>query len=311
MAISLTHNIIHIYLLSIILDIQIVISRPHIFDRLTICIILLSTNKDIRISLLVCRLIYVAWCCSAVLWFCCSQARPRPSMPDLIAFLSQTGNVMKTTLAAATALELVKAGMPVLSIDIDREHRQLGSLSTWANDRRQHYPERDQLMVATPDTANDAFELINQTDPDTIVVLDCPSRASTATAAIAQAVDLVVFPIVPGKKDAHLSLHSIHAMIAADVDPQRIAIVPTRCMTAFEIADLARWIKAESPYGEALSILSPALMEKPSYRNAIAKGLAITEAQPFSLQRPARAVIDAIINQLHLLTLAPHQDNAA
>ncbi len=34
--------------------------------------------------------------------------------PSIIAFVSQTGNVMKTTLAAAVGIALAEAGVPVL-----------------------------------------------------------------------------------------------------------------------------------------------------------------------------------------------------
>jgi len=241
-------------------------------------------------------------------------------MPQLITFVSQTGNVMKTTLAAATAIELVKQEIPVLAVDIDKEHRKLGSLATWAEDRKQLQPNRDQLTVKTRDDANAAFEKILASNDDTVIILDCPSRASKATKAVSAAADLVVFPIVPGKKDAHLSLSTIHWLIEPSkhpnvsdgdedlVDPKRIAIVLTRCMTAYEVSDLKQWLKDSSPYSNDFTIISPALMEKPSYRKAIGKGLAITEAQPFSLQLPARAVVNGIID---CLTTTVLEDAAA
>jgi cellulose biosynthesis protein BcsQ len=73
--------------------------------------------------------------------------------PPLLAFVSQTGNVMKTTLAAATAIELIKSGADITVLDLDREHRELGSLATWAADRTTYQPSRAQLTVlmSTPE----------------------------------------------------------------------------------------------------------------------------------------------------------------
>ena len=224
-------------------------------------------------------------------------------MAHLIAFVSQTGNVMKTTLAAATAIELIKNEVATVALDLDREHRLLGSLSTWAKDRRTLQPHKDQLEVLAPNSAEEAAALIhaNTSDPD-IYLLDCPSRAGQATAQIAAAVDLVVFPIVPGKKDLHLSLHTIHGMIALGVDPKRIAIVLTRCQTAFEIDDMRAWLQQNSPHAQHLTFITPALEEKVAYRNAIARGLAITEVSPVRLRSAAAAAIGHITHSIIALT---------
>lgn len=235
-------------------------------------------------------------------------------MAHLIAFVSQTGNVMKTTLAAATAIELIKNDVATVALDLDREHRLLGSLTTWAKDRALYHPQRDQLEVLAPNSAEEAAALIqaNASDPD-VYLLDCPSRAGQATAQIAAAVDLVVFPIVPGKKDLHLSLHTIHGMIALGVDPARIAVVLTRCQTDFEIDDMGSWLQHNSPHAPRLTFITPALEEKVAYRNAIARGLTITEVAPVRLRSAAAAAVGHIAHSIIALSTqtSEHEDAAA
>ena len=111
--------------------------------------------------------------------------------PSIIAFVSQTGNVMKTTLAAAVGVALGEAGIPTLAIDLDKEHRALGaSLETWAAERATSHPDRVQLDVRPADTAEEALALA-RTSGRQIVIIDCPSRATAATAHIAGAADCV------------------------------------------------------------------------------------------------------------------------
>ena len=226
---------------------------------------------------------------------------PEFQPPPLLAFVSQTGNVMKTTLAAATAIELAKIGADIAVLDLDREHRQLGSLATWAADRASFQPDRAQLTVLTADSKKEAIAHIEAAHDKRAVILDCPSRASDATAAIAAMAMLTVFPLVPGKKDSYLTLHTIHQVIADGVPPERLAIALTRCQTQAEIRDLFQWIKDNSPYSSQFAVLEPALLERPAYRNAIARGLAITEVAPLSLRRTARGVVQAIIARFSAL----------
>ena len=223
-----------------------------------------------------------------------------PAAP-LLAFVSQTGNVMKTTLAAATAIELVKIGADIAVLDLDREHRELGSLATWAADRAAFQPDRTPLKVLTADSKKEAVAHIEAAADKRVIILDCPSRASDATTAIAAMAMLTVFPLVPGKKDSYLTLHTIHQIIADGVPPERIAIALTRCQTDAEIRDLFQWIRDNSPYAKAFAVLEPALLERPAYRNAIARGLAITEVAPVSLRRTARNIVQAIIARFSAL----------
>jgi cellulose biosynthesis protein BcsQ len=166
--------------------------------------------------------------------------------------------------------------------------------------------------MLTADSKKEAVQHIQDAYMKRVVILDCPSRASDATAAIAAMSTLTVFPLVPGKKDSYLTLATMHKVIAEGVAPEQLAIVLTRCQTAAEIRDLAEWIKDNSPYSSRFGLITPALLEKPVYRNAIAKGLSITEVAPIQLRHNARAVVHAIIGRFSMLEDAANtQENAA
>lgn len=218
-----------------------------------------------------------------------------PSGPSIIAFVSQTGNVMKTTLAAAVGIALSEAGIPTLAIDLDKEHRALGaSLDTWAAERASSHPDRVQVDVMAAETAEEALQLA-RTCGRQIVIIDCPSRATAATAHIAGASDFVVMPLVPGVKDAALTMITIGRIIMAGVSGDRLAVVLTRISTEAEARDHQAWIKATPICGQEVRVIDAVVPERTAYRNAIGKGLTILEAQPVSVRRDARAAVNGII----------------
>jgi cellulose biosynthesis protein BcsQ len=245
----------------------------------------------------------LSFCVSVIQVLCLSaflslQEFPMPSLPgqpSIIAFISQTGNVMKTTLAAAVGVALGEAGIPTLAIDLDKEHRALGaSLETWATERAASHPDRVQLDVRPADTAEEALALA-RTSGRQIVIIDCPSRATAATAHIAGAADFVVMPLVPGVKDAALTLITIGRIIMAGVSAERLAVVLTRISTEAEARDHQAWIRATPVCGHEVRVIEAVVPERTAYRNAIGKGLTILEAQPVSVRRDARAAVNGII----------------
>ena len=157
------------------------------------------------------------------------------------------------------------------------------------------------MTVQTADSKKEAIQQIYDAYEKRVVILDCPSRASDATAAIAAMSTLTVFPLVPGKKDSYLTLATMHKVIAEGVAPEQLAIVLTRCQTDAEIRDIVAWLKDNSTYSSRFGIITPALLEKPAYRNAIARGLSITEVPPLQLRQRARAVVNAIIARFSML----------
>ncbi|MFA5957745.1 ParA family protein [Hyphomicrobium sp.] len=221
-------------------------------------------------------------------------------MPQTIAFVSQTGNVMKTTIATAMGITLAAAGLKVLAVDFDSEHRDRGaSIATWLEERRARHPDRPQLEVLTPRTAQEGLDGINRADID-IALLDCPSRATQASFLLAAGADFTILPQPPGAKDAILTLSTLHQMIAAGIQPERLAVILARTGSDAEAADYINWLHSANV--GPINIISQHIPERPSYRNALARHLAITEAQPVSVRVQARRAIDALIEAFDYAT---------
>ena len=227
-------------------------------------------------------------------------------MPQSIAFVSQTGNVMKTTLAAAMGLTLATAGLDVLAVDLDPEHRARGaSLSTWLAERRERQPARTQIEFVAPQTANEALQEITQSPAD-IVIIDCPSRATEASFLIAASADFTILPLVPGEKDATLTVSTIAQMLSVGIDPARLAVILTRTGSDAEASDYRGWL-TNMNLGP-IHIIGQHIPERVAYRNALTRRLAITEAQPVSVRVQARRAVDALIDAFdQATTTAPQQ----
>lgn len=216
-------------------------------------------------------------------------------MPSTFAFISQTGNVMKSTIAAAVGVTLADAGFSVLAVDLDPEHRDRGaSLATWLEERRERHPSRTQVPVAQPRTAAEALDII-RTTPAEIVLIDCPSRATEASALIAAGCDFTVLPLVPGEKDARLTTWTLDMLTEAGIDPRRLAVLLTRTGSDSEAEDYKRLIGSQSFGGFPVNLVAAHIPERIAFRNALTRRLVITEAQPNTVGRAARKAIDALI----------------
>ena len=223
-------------------------------------------------------------------------------MPQTIALVSQTGNVMKTTLAAALGLTLASAGLSVLAIDLDPEHRARGaSLATWLADRRKQHPARVQLDVFEPTTAKEALDQIYNCTAD-IVLMDCPSRATEASFLVAADADFTILPLSPGEKDATLMLSTIHQMIKFGIAPERLAVILTRTGSDAEAKDYINWLHSAGL--GPLHIISHHIPERIAYRNALTRRLAITEAPQVSVRVQAKRAVDALIEAFENATAA-------
>lgn len=216
-------------------------------------------------------------------------------MPSTFAFISQTGNVMKSTIAAAVGVTLVEAGFSVLAVDLDPEHRDRGaSLATWLEERRERHPSRTQVAVERPETAREALDIMTSTTAE-IVLIDCPSRATEASALIAAGCDFTVLPLVPGEKDARLTTWTLDMLTDAGIEPSRLAVMLTRTGSDSEASDYKRLIGSQQFGGAPINLVAAHIPERIAYRNALTRRLVITEAQPLSVGRSARRAIDSLI----------------
>lgn len=202
---------------------------------------------------------------------------------------------MKSTIAAAVGVTLVDAGFSVLAVDLDPEHRDRGaSLATWLEERAERHPSRTQLPVERPQTAREALAIIQETRAE-IVLIDCPSRATEASALIAAGCDFTVLPLVPGEKDARLTTWTLDMLTDAGIDPRRLAVMLTRTGSDSEAEDYKRLIANQHFRGLPVNLVTAHIPERIAYRNALTRRLVITEAQPASVGRAARKAIDALI----------------
>ncbi|MFA5957048.1 ParA family protein [Hyphomicrobium sp.] len=215
-------------------------------------------------------------------------------MPQTIAFVSQTGNVMKTTIAAAMGITLAAAGLKVLAVDFDSEHRERGaSIATWLDERRVKHPGRPQLEILTPRTAQEGLDGINRPEID-IALLDCPSRATKASFVLAADAHFTILPLPPGTKDATLTLSTIDQMLEEGIRPERLAVILTRTGSDAEARDYINWLRSANR--GPINILTEHIPEQIAYRIALGRHLAITETPQVGVRVHARRAIDALID---------------
>jgi cellulose biosynthesis protein BcsQ len=221
-------------------------------------------------------------------------------MPLSLALISQTGNVMKTTLAAALAIRFAADNLNTIILDLDREHRERGaSIANWFADRKKIHPERPLAEVVIPTSAEEAIDYVEKSPAD-IAILDCPSRATEASYLVAAGVDFTVLPLVPGNKDATLTEVTLRQMLTKGVDPRKVAVLMTRTGTDSEAAEFQAWLRALKL---GITVIDAHIPERTAYRNALSKHLSIVEAPQVSLRVQARTAVDAVIQAFDQATL--------
>jgi cellulose biosynthesis protein BcsQ len=107
---------------------------------------------------------------------------------NLIAFVSQSGNVMKSTLVTAMALEAVHNDLKVKVADLDNEHC---TIVEWVSQRLEYGIE----PVFDYFSPNSAGEVLKGFSDESLCIIDAPSRATEATLKIASKANLVVQPV--------------------------------------------------------------------------------------------------------------------
>ncbi|MBS0244911.1 MAG: hypothetical protein JSS20_22290 [Proteobacteria bacterium] len=213
-------------------------------------------------------------------------------MPVSIALISQTGNVMKSTLASALAIRFAADDVKTVILDLDREHHLRGaSIADWFDERRRIHPHRPCPEVVTPNSAQEALDTMLKSPAD-VAILDCPSRATEASFLTASGADFTVLPLVPGMKDATLTAMTLRQILATGVEPSRLGVLMTRTGSDAEARDYQSWLRS---LNLGVTVIEAHIAERTAYRNAIGKHLSIIEAPQVSLRVQARAAVDAII----------------
>jgi len=210
---------------------------------------------------------------------------------SVIAFVSQSGNVMKSTLATVTALEATKNDIDVAVADLDVENR---TITSWMNQRKE-YGIKPLFKVYT---VNSAREALNCFQNEQLSIIDAPSRATSATIEIALNSDLIIQPTTPGKKDMDLGIETFVQLIKKGVPIEKLLFIITRIGSDSEYQKAIQYLNYMKINDKNIKILSSAIWEKVSYRSAINDGLAITETPYPTLNDGAKAVIYQILTLL-------------
>lgn len=208
-----------------------------------------------------------------------------------IAFVSQSGNVMKSTLATATALEAVKNGISIAVADLDVENR---TTTSWIK-QREDYGIEPLFKVYS---VNNAKEAVNCFHNEQLCIIDAPSRATSATIEIALSSDLIIQPTTPGKKDMDLATETFLQLIKKGVPLEKLLFVITRIGSDSELQKAIQYLNLTKIGKKNIKILSSAIWEKVSYRSAINDGLAITETPYNTLNESAKSVVHQMLTLL-------------
>ncbi len=208
-----------------------------------------------------------------------------------IAFVSQSGNVMKSTLASAMALEAVQNDLSVAIADLDTEHR---TITSWI-DQRKEYGISPIFKVYSVNSASEALSCF---DDERLCIIDAPSRATTATVKIALGSDLIIQPTPPSKKDLDLALNTFFQLYNDGVPVKKMLFVITRVGSMAELQRAIDYIQSVQIEEKTIRVLSSAIWEKVAYRAAINDGLSITETPYPTLNDNAKAVIHQILTLL-------------
>ena len=210
---------------------------------------------------------------------------------SVIAFVSQSGNVMKSTLATVTALEATKNDIDVAVADLDVENR---TITSWMNQRKE-YGIKPLFKVYTVNSAREALKCFQN---EQLSIIDAPSRATSATIEIALNSDLIIQPTTPGKKDMDLGIETFVQLIKKGVPIEKLLFIITRIGSDSEYQKAIQYLNYMKINDKNIKILSSAIWEKVSYRSAINDGLAITETPYPTLNDGAKAVIYQILTLL-------------
>jgi chromosome partitioning protein len=204
----------------------------------------------------------------------------------VIAFVSQKGGVGKSTLARALAREAAASGLRVKVADLDAEQ---ATVVDWHKERVKRGLSPP-LSVELFGNVIKAIDTVNGLD---LLVLDAPAKASTQTAEIAKAADLVVQPTGASRDDLSPAIRVFHGLIKLGIPKEKLVFALNHIGTEAE-AEAARAFIEEAGY----VALPGFLPERPSYRLAQNEGRSVTETRFQTLRERADILIQALIDKV-------------
>ena len=184
----------------------------------------------------------------------------------IVGFVSQKGGVGKSTLVRGLAVAAAHAGIKVRIADLDPQQE---TVAEW--EQRRAAAGISPIVPVVKVTA--ATEAISKAQPgDQLLIIDGPARTSRGTLEIARHADLIVQPSGAGYDDLDPAIRLFHELADIGIPRERMVVALCRIGTDKE-EDLARKYVTKAGYG----VLPGSLPEKPLFREAHNRGLAVSE----------------------------------
>lgn len=186
-----------------------------------------------------------------------------------IALVTQKGGSGKTTIAASLAVAAAEAGETVVALDLDPQ----GSLMAWGNDRDADTPAVDQLDGDRLSRLPTIIASLAKAGM-TLVILDCPGIASTASNLAMKAADLCLLPARPTLMDIRASKTTVQTLMGL---ARPFAFVLNQCppnRSSGRATDAAEGLHMMG------SLAAPMLGIRADYQDAMAAGQGVTEYAP-------------------------------
>jgi len=203
-------------------------------------------------------------------------------------FAGQKGGTGKTTLAVATAAELVARGSKVLLVDADPQ----GSATTWAAVAT----EAGNLAPATIAMGANMHrpgQLDEVAAPFDVVVIDTPPQHSDILRAALMVADVTVLPCGPSPLDAWALAGTLDLVgQARGLRPAlKVCAVVNRVVARTAVAARTRDVLVEN----GLPVLNTVPHSRVAYLEAMAAGLGAAQYAPGT---PAATEVRALVDEL-------------
>lgn len=205
----------------------------------------------------------------------------------IISLLNQKGGVGKSSLARALAVEFARNGWSVHVADLDRAQQTFFS---WSQRRAEEgiKPEIETALYADPKAA------LKASKNSDVLIVDGKAFADTHALAIAQESDLVIVPVGVSLDDLEPSLKLAVELVNKGIKKSRIAFVVCRVP---DKGDKEARNTRSSIKAWGFSVVQGWLPFKPSYSQAMDKGLAFTETQFKTLNTKADRIIEQLFTK--------------
>ena len=208
-------------------------------------------------------------------------------MPVTIAFVSQKGGVGKSTLARSVGTVAAAGGVRVLLADLDP---QQATALRWEQTRVQHTQANPLLTARGFGSAGQALAAGSDYE---LLVIDGPARASRGTLEIAERAHLVVVPSGASIDDLHPTVLLLHEFAQHGIDKGWVVVALSRILDEREEARARSYIK-QAGYES----LPGCIHERAAYREALDRGLALTETANKGLKSQADAMIENVLKRV-------------